>query len=108
MAAIVPSSQQPISGPGGFITTYWQRFFASLVAPPAAIGTVTVGSSPFLYTAPSAGTVSVTGGTVTDISLTRNTSTIPTGLTAGLIPVSNGDVVTVTYAVLPDISFVPG
>jgi len=107
-AAIVPSSAQPIADKEGRVTTYWQRFFNALVSAPATIGTVDVTSSPFTYTAGQAGQLAVSGGTVSSITLTRNTVAVPTGVTAGLIAMRNGDQVTVTYSGLPTINFIPG
>lgn len=74
-------------------------------AQPVAV--VALGASPAAYTAPFTGTVVITGGTVTIITLTRQGTAVATGLTAGIIPVSRGDVITVTYAVLPTVSFLP-
>lgn len=109
MTATIPSSQQPISGQGGYINQTWLRFFNNLlgVASPTPIMAVSPTGSPFSYTAPSWGSVSVSGGTVSAISLTRNTATISTGVTSGIIPVAGGDVVTVTYSGPPAVSFIP-
>lgn len=106
-AAIVPSSQQPISDGKGYITTPWQRFFNALVSGAAPIQSVTVTASPYTYRAGSAGSLAVSGGTVSGIAITRNNVTAPTGATSGIIPVSNGDLVTITYSGLPAVSFIP-
>lgn len=108
--AIVPSSAQPIADPRtGMVTTYWQRFFNALpgVAAPAAIAAVTVTASPYTYLSGAGGTLSVTGGTVSSITLTRNNVTTATGITSGLVPVANGDRVTITYSGLPTVNFIP-
>jgi hypothetical protein len=68
---------------------------------------VTVGASPFAWVADRAGTLAVSGGTVTAITLTRAGTTAALGILAGAIPVSTGDTVTTTYAVAPTISFIP-
>lgn len=106
-AAIVPSSAQPIADGQGKPNTIWMRFFNALVAPPATIAAVTVGATPFSYTAGGPGTLSVTGGTVSSITLRRNTVTMATGLTSGLIPMANRDIVTIAYSGLPTVNFVP-
>lgn len=106
-AAIVPSSAQAIADPTGRVTTPWQRFFNALVSASAPIQTVTVGASPFSFRAGSGGSLAISGGTVSSITLTRYTVTAPTGATSGIIPVSNGDVVTITYSGLPTVNFVP-
>lgn len=106
-AAIVPSSAQPIADGRGFITTPWQRFFNALVSAPAAFQTITVTSSPFTYVAGSNGSLTVSGGTVSGIDLTRSGTTLSTSLSGGIIPVANGDQVTVTYSVIPSVVFIP-
>lgn len=106
-AAIVPSSNQAIADKGGFVTTAWQRFFNTLVSPAAPLQSVTVLASPFAYTAGQAGSLAVSGGTVSAISLTRSGTTIPTGMTGGTLSLANGDTVTITYAVAPTVNFIP-
>lgn len=64
--------------------------------------------SPFAYTAPADGTVVVTGGTVSAISITRQTTSVATGLTVGVFPVSRLDILTVTYSPsAPTMTFLP-
>jgi hypothetical protein len=73
-----------------------------------AIAAVTVTASPFSYTAQAAGFVVISGGTVSAVTLKRGTpAAISVGETAGIVPVSAGDIVAVTYSVLPTMSFVP-
>ena len=108
-ASIVPSSQQPIASSNGQVTTPWQRFFNTLpgvqkAAPPVAAAP---DGSPFSFTAGALGTVFIAGGTVSQITLTRYGTVVPTGATSGGISVANGDVVTVTYSGPPSINFVP-
>ena len=71
------------------------------------VATVTVGASPFTYQAPYTGTLSITGGTVSLISIIRQGTTVATGITAGLVPVSKFDKVQITYSVLPTVVFLP-
>lgn len=104
---IVPSSQQPMVGDGGRVTPPWLRFFNVLAGiAPSAIAPVDVGASPFAYTAGGSGTLRVSGGTVSSITLTRSGMTVAFGTTAS-VPVANGDVVTIAYSVKPTISFIP-
>jgi len=75
----------------------------------SAIAALTVGASPYAYTAPANGTVVITGGTVSAVTLKRGT---PAAITAGsatgvILPVSAGDIVTTTYSAAPTMSFVP-
>lgn len=74
-------------------------------APPAQ--SVTVGASPFGYTAAFDGTVLVTGGTVSAISLIRQGTSVATGITTGPIPLSRLDTLQVTYSGLPTMTFFP-
>lgn len=74
-----------------------------------AIAAITVGASPFSYTAPAAGTVTIESGTVSAVTLKRGTpAAISVGSATGLlVPVSAGDVVATTYSVAPTMNFVP-
>lgn len=83
---------------------------AILPDPPSApqpVAPITVGASPFTYTAPFAGTVVVTGGSVSTIAMIRHGTSVATGLTSALIPVSRGDQVQVAYVSAPTMTFVP-
>jgi hypothetical protein len=71
----------------------------------AAIVPVTVTASPFTYTATTAGTLFMQGGTVSAVSLTRSGTTIPA--TVAATPVRAGDAVTITYTVAPTVNFAP-
>ena len=103
----VPSRNQKVSDDQGMVSLAWWQFF-NLLAPvtPLKESAITVTASPFSYTSHGNGYVLVTGGTVSAISLTR-VSAHATGLTAGFIPVGNKDMVTVTYSVLPTMTFIP-
>lgn len=81
---------------------YLQQFTQ---APPPFIQ-IDVDGSPFSYTAKEPGYVIVSAGTVSAVALTRGTDTLDfTGQMQ--VPVSIGDTVTVTYSVLPTITFIP-
>ena len=63
---------------------------------------ITVGASPFTYTATYGGSVAVSGGTVSNLALTRAGVTIwNTTLSSDVIPVRAGDTVIVTWTVAP-------
>lgn len=78
---------------------------ASPQAQPSA--SVTPTGSPFTYTAPFNGQLSVTAGTVSLIQITRQGVTVATGLTAGLIPLSRRDAAVITYTGAPTLVFLP-
>jgi hypothetical protein len=107
----LPSSAQPIgftsAGAAVLINQVWQRFFNSAFGQAGAGAAVTLTGTPFPFLAGGSGNLLVVGGTVSDITLTRGTTAIPTGLTAGFIPVANGDTVTITYSVAPTVTFIP-
>lgn len=73
----------------------------------SAESVVTVGASPFVYTASFAGNVLVTGGTVSVIEIARAGAFYTVGQTQGFVPVARLDRVRVTYSGLPTILFFP-
>lgn len=95
----------------GATTRGWFSFWAGLWngQPTGPLAAITVGSSPFTYIAPAGGSVIVQGGTTTQIQFSRDgTNFYVTGVTAGMLPVSQGDTVIVTYSVgPPTMKFVP-
>lgn len=64
-------------------------------------------SSPFTYTAGFDGTIVVTGGTVSAISIIRQGTSVATGITTGLFPLSRLDSLQVTYSAAPTMTFLP-
>lgn len=104
---VVPSTTVPVVGQGGRPTMEYQRFFNALVSASQSVEPITIGASPYTYTASIIGTLFVSGGTVSDITIRRGTVTVPTGVLAGPIPLTNGDIATVTYSVAPTVNFVP-
>jgi hypothetical protein len=86
----------------------WYRFFQGLYqgTPPSAESTLVVGASPWTYTAPVKGFVILKGGTVSAVTFTRSVTTV-TGQTAGIFPMNQGDMLTVTYSGLPSMVWVP-
>lgn len=88
----------------------WYRFWAGLFQglPPENEAPVTLDASPASYSAPRRGSLIVAGGTVTLIEFTRNgTDYYDTGAIAGMFTLSASDVLRITYAVAPDVTFVP-
>lgn len=65
---------------------------------------VSVGSSPYAYTMPANGILSIDGGTVSSVSFERGTTSV-TG--ASFMHLRTGDIVTVTYSVAPTMTFFP-
>lgn len=113
MTVQLPTSRQPVvEAVNGLMqfTVPWFRFFGLLLGLAAPSGAdaaaIAVGASPYSYTADGFGTLLVAGGTVSAIELGRNGAFTNVGVIAGAVPVSEGDVVRVTYTVLPTMTFV--
>lgn len=68
---------------------------------------ITVGASPYTYTAATDGVVTVTGGTVSAIGYGRRGTFTTLGVTSGLVPVKQGDAVRVTYTSAPTMRMIP-
>lgn len=88
----------------------WYSLFSDLWnrKPPSAESAVSVGTSPFTYTAVRGGFVIVQGGTVSLVQFSRDGLTNhTTGATQGCFPLSQGDSLIVTYSVAPSMTFVP-
>lgn len=91
----------------------WYLFFTNLYQAvteglPQAGEAVTIAASPMSYTAIIRGQAHVAGGTVSVIEFSRNgTDWYDTGMTAGFVQMDKGDLLRVTYAVAPDITYFP-
>jgi hypothetical protein len=92
----------------GVTTQPWFSFFAGLAGQAGPITAVKPRGSPFSYTASVKGFLAVSGGTVSAITLARaRVSGVPLGMTNGVVPLSQGDTVTITYSVAPTLNFIP-
>lgn len=87
----------------GYIIDPWNSFFQQFTQQaPASVGIT--GTSPLTYTANVKGNLLVIGGTISNISLIRGSTTFNlTGQT--IIPISIGDTVVITFSVTPTIAF---
>ena len=90
------------------ILSAWYRWFQDTETgkPPGDVVAITVGTSPFTYSATQKGFVILNGGTVSAVAFIRTGSTA-TGLTAGIFQLAAGDMLKVTYSVTPTMTFVP-
>lgn len=105
----LPSPQLAFTNPKtGIVSSVWYQFLTRLqqLSAERQIAPLTVGASPFVYTASTIGNVFVSGGTVSSIVLGRSNVNlaVPSGI---FVPVAADDTVTVTYTVLPTMTFVP-
>lgn len=106
-SAIVPSSKQKMVTAEGTVTPEYQRFFNALAGSAASFVSVTLTSSPMSYTASGLGHLNINGGTISALSLRRAGSTITLTTSVRMIPMSNADVVSITYTGTPTITFIP-
>lgn len=98
-----PTYEDPLSTKG-VTSRGWYRFWSGIFRgqPTGPAASVTVGASPFSYTATQGGSVIVNGGSTTQIAISRDGSNFfITGLTAGMFPLSQGDIIRITYPVAP-------
>lgn len=103
----LPNKMAPFVSALKRIVAPWDSYLQQFTQAPPNFAAVTVGISPFDYTAREPGNIIITGGTVTGVALTRGTTSILLGATTKIVPVAINDVVTVVYSVLPTIRFVP-
>lgn len=68
---------------------------------------VTPTGSPFAYKASQAGSLLVSGGTVSSVTLNRSGANLATGQTSGMFALAAHDTVTITYSAKPTLTFVP-
>lgn len=104
----VPNLTAPLVNKLGKLIPPWNSWFQQFSQPAPAVVNVTVGASTFSYTANSNGSLIVSGGNVSDISLIRGTTTIQVATSTAnpvIIPISIGDTVEITYSVLPTVQF---
>lgn len=107
--AKAPGWDIPPLNPDGSMNQTWFSYLTQLQGIPGPIQpNIAIGASPFAYIAPSNGTVSVHGGTVSRVTLARaRVSGVNVGFTSGSVSVAASDVVTITYAVAPTVNFIP-
>ena len=92
----------------GRLLSPWNSYLQQFTQAPAPVITVTIGVSPFAYTARIPGNLVIVGGTITAITLARGTTVINLVTTNRFIPMGINDIVTVTYSVIPtSIQFLP-
>ena len=103
----VPTFEQAL-GDGVKNDAHWYRYFQAMDygRAPSPEFPVPLTGSPFSYTAPRAGMIIVSGGTVSAISFTR-TATYSLGVTAGMFDLNRDDILTITYTGAPTVTFVP-
>lgn len=94
----------------GSTTRDWYAFFAgqSTGQPTGLPSPVAPASSPYTYKAAQGGTLIIQGGTVSMVSFSRDGVTnFNAGQMQGMFPLSQGDVLIITYSAAPNLTFVP-
>ena len=104
----VPTYGQPLMK-GTNTTAAWYRYVQDLDLgiPFSAESAVTPTGSPFTYTAPQAGQLIVSGGTVSAITYSRSGTFYATGQTAGMFSLSARDQLQITYSSAPTLTWAP-
>ena len=105
----LPSPQlAAINTESGKWSDIWYRFLVRLAQLSAEqpFEPISLGASPFTYTARTIGHIFITGGTVSARSLVRSGASLAVPSDT-FIPVAANDMVTVTYSVLPTMTFIP-
>lgn len=106
-------NQMPLVMERGMAQKDWFLFFTNLYTAvidgmPQPGEALTISASPMTYTAIIRGQAHVGGGTVSVIEFSRNgTDWYNAGVTTGFIQMDKGDLLRVTYAVAPNISYFP-
>ncbi len=104
----LPNQNAPFTNTSGRIQRPWVQYLQQFTQAPPNWTDVIVSGSPFSYTAQEPGNISITGGTVTGVVLTRGANSINMGAgTSKFIPVAINDTVVITYSVLPTVKFIP-
>ena len=85
---------------------FWSGLFRGLA--PGNVEPVTVGVTPYEYSAVKRGSMIVEGGTVSLIEFSRDgTDYYDVGATAGMFALNASDRLRVAYSVVPNMTFVP-
>jgi hypothetical protein len=96
---------------GGNTGRDWYRYWAGLFRglAPGNVEPVTLTGSPYVYSAVRKGALIVNGGTVSAIEFSRDggTTYFTVGTMAGMFTVNASDLLKITYAVAPTVTFVP-
>lgn len=103
-----PTYDQPMVI-GDKTSSVYYRWFQDLDvgSPPSSETPVTVGASPFTYSPKVKGNLIVSGGTVTNVLISRSGTFYSTGATQGLFNLAANDQIQIVYSGLPTAVFLP-
>jgi hypothetical protein len=104
-----PQFETPLMDDKQTTSKFWYRYFQASETgqPPTGETAITVTASPFVYTAPRKGYVIVSGGTITNIQISRSGTYYSMGASANSYPVAANDMLKVTYTGIPTMVFFP-
>jgi hypothetical protein len=105
----IPTYTEPLTTKGA-TTRGWFSFWAGLFSgqPTGPVSQLTLQPSPWTYVASAAGSLLISGGSVTQVKFSRDGANFyVTGATAGLFPLAQGDTLQITYTGTPQVLFVP-
>ena len=102
----LPNLRSKVVNTLGFLIAPWNSFLQQFVQAPPTAMPITVGASPFTFTASEPGILTVVPGTISSIVFGRGSVTANiTGQRS--IPVCLNDYVIITYSVIPTVRFFP-
>jgi hypothetical protein len=105
---IVPEYNIPLTDKGSTQASYYRLFQDLHIGrPPSGEVVVSIGASPFIYTAKIKGNMIVSAGSVISILISRSGTFYGTGLTQGLFSLAAGDQLKVVFTVTPNLVFLP-
>lgn len=106
MTLFVPNLLSRLVDRNGLVQKPWNSFFQQFSSQPSKVQAVIVGASPFSYTFGEPGTLVITGGTISQVDLDRGPDTVDYQTDRRIVGMI-GDIITITYSVLPTIQFLP-
>ena len=105
----IPKFDIPLTD-GKFTTKSWYFFLQALFngIPSADVENIPVEASPFRFQAKARGSLIINGGTVSQVTFSRDgVNSFVTGQVHGMFPVNAGDYLTISYSVSPTVTFAP-
>ena len=102
----LPNVLQQFVNRAGIVVTPWIQYLQQFTIAPPHFLDITLRGSPFEYVAKEPGNLFINGGVISLITLTRGIKTL-TVTGNKFIPIAVEDTVTITYFVLPTVTFIP-
>ncbi len=106
MTLYLPNLNSQLVTADGRIKQPWNNFFQQFTQQPSGVMDIIVDISPFSYTTKEPGTLVISSGTISQVNLIRGNTTVDMGTSKNIV-VMIGDIIEITYSVLPSIQFLP-